>query len=211
MLGPSFAEYWAGHELNDDCPYIDPRRREPRPAHFGGAFRDAKVVLEDFCSNSTTFLIRTFLEGSVFNAKEFGEGSVLRIVGESYRQPILRLPRLLQTLQKPDHEQWNYWAVVTGFDQGDQRYLLIAAFRELGPEFTERFLGWDILDPVIRVGEVSHVKERMRIPFFQDYQRLERPERVEVWGMGKPLRRGVTMRTASEVPGLAWAPGQVTI
>lgn len=59
-------------------------------------------------------------------------------------------------MQKPDHEQWNYWGVITSFDHQDQRHLLIAAFKELG---LGRYVSWDLLDPVIRVGEVSHLKK----------------------------------------------------
>lgn len=51
----------------------------------------------------------------------------------------------------------------------------------------------------------------MKLPFFRDFQRLEKPKKVEVWGIGRMQRRSIPVTANNETPSRVWSPGQVRI
>lgn len=196
--------FWDGHSLEDRCPWKDRRQLEPNPfSEWGLQKRDiggeVRKIFAEYDALGDKSVIRTFSEGSVFNAQEFPEGSILHIEGDFYRK---------YSALSPESGQLGNWAVTYGFDRNDRRIVKIVLLEYYDPRrYVKEDSGYfavAAIDPVIRVGEVSHLKVRgMNLPFgLGRYQNLERFSKVELYGLGKGLRSKATSK-----PETIWVPG----
>lgn len=194
----SFEEYWDGHHKQDSCPILDSNRLEPTPLRNTGIFNQAQEALKPFEQLPYHNPIRVFSEGTVFDAKQFPEGSIIRYNGEHYSEPIVRLSFLGL---RPDYLNWyRRYGVICGFDHNGKRVVKIVGFEYLDP-LKYRPGGNQpnyIFDSVIRVGEVMHTKEKMR--FFPPYQTFERFQRIELMGIGKGVQRKTTEIETATLP-----------
>lgn len=101
----------------------------------------------------------------------------------------------------------NNWAVTYGFDRDGRHITKIVVLqyfdpRKYGAEDSGYF-AWGAIEPIIRVGEVSHLKVKgMNLLFgLGSYQNLERFSKVDLYGIGKGIRSKAVTK-----PETLWLP-----
>lgn len=188
-------EYWDGHSLQDDCPWV------PTAYRKGGLIRLAKDIKADstavseaweiingFLQTSAREPIKTFRKGEVFEGSEHPLGTVVRL-SEEFLSQENNEKRIL-------HKPRSYWGVLI---EGGADGLTLVKFSDYAIKYRMRQGLPD--SPNHEVGTVSHLRRsypRTLLNNPRNYQVLNRTPSLQIIGFGKTVRKPVQDRR--EVP-----------
>lgn len=180
-------EHWDGHHKNDNCKFSRENTSPPflkciKPDKF------ASAILHDFHLLSNKQSLRSFDKGSLFDASQFNEGTVIKINYETLYHDYSRL-LALKRFNQPNHYTFSYWGVTCGCDIDGKRSLFIGCYR-IAANNSPYIIDW--LNSSITIGEVVHKKEKN---IFGETNQISRVNKIELYQIGKGVREKIPEKT----------------
>ena len=206
-------EYWSGHSFEDNCRWVPRSQREYLPNGSARKLFTQAAELSPFLDNfAGKEVVRTFDEGTVFDANQFPEGTIIRFSGES----LFRRPKTYNSAASElFHDKWeNDWGITVWVNGKNGRMVRIIRFGFFHPErdllnprarfypykrlfirpIEPKWLPAAMHEAVQRVGEVNHRRTRgINIPLLipGKIQAFERIGKIELVGFGQGVREKV--------------------
>lgn len=192
LLSP---EYWDGHSLDDDCELNTGKqdsiilRGDLKRNYF------ASDTLTEFFSAPDRSPIRRFTNGELFEAREYPEGTILKINRE----------KLYETQGDEHYNRKDFWGVTNSYlFKGNKRYEVRAfiprLYPSLLPEEQLNYYHTFHFDPDMRVGGVEHTRNIG----LTSADILTRVNSLEIYHMGSGVKEKAAKR--SFIPRVVFRP-----